>query len=421
MNKYAHTPAQSARQNYLKLSGLLFAFFWTWSSAFSLISLWLNQKVGLRGADTGIIFSIISLTAFFAQPIYGFIQDKLGLRKNLLWCIGVLLLLSGPWFIFVGTPLLRWNMYLGAFSVGVYVGATFFAGIGVLESYTERVSRITGFEYGKARMWGSLGWAGATFFAGMLFNIDPNLNFWMACVSASVFLVLLWRLNDIKPHAMGELEYGKSNALTVADAIGLLRLPRFWSLVVFVCGVSVYNVYDQQFPVYFASLFSDPAHGNEMFGFLNSFQVFLEAGGMFLAPFLVNRIGAKRGLLLSGLIMTFRIFGSGMAEGTLAISLLKLLHAVELPILLIAMFKYITSQFDKRLSATLYLVGFQFVTSFCAAILSPIVGYGYDALGFADTYMILAVAVFILTLVSGVLLSAENDEPASENMNTAPR
>ena len=31
-----------------------------------------------------------------------------------------------------------------------------------------------------------------------------------------------------------------------------------------------------------------------MYGFLNSLQVFLEAGGMFLAPLLVNRIGAKQ-------------------------------------------------------------------------------------------------------------------------------
>lgn len=73
---------------YLTLSGLLFTFFWTWSSVFSLVSLWLSQKIGLKGTDTGIIFSVISLTAFCAQPLYGFIQDRLGLRKNLLWFLG---------------------------------------------------------------------------------------------------------------------------------------------------------------------------------------------------------------------------------------------------------------------------------------------------------------------------------------------
>lgn len=66
---------------------------------------------------------------------------------------------------------------LALFSGGLYVGMTFNAGIGVLESYTERVSRIRGFEYGRARMWGSLGWASATFIAGHNINIDPNYNF----------------------------------------------------------------------------------------------------------------------------------------------------------------------------------------------------------------------------------------------------
>ncbi|MFM1345297.1 MFS transporter [Yersinia proxima] len=404
----------SVRSQYLILSGLLFTFFFTWSSAFSLFSIWLNQYVGLKGAETGATFSAISITALCAQPLYGVIQDKLGLKKHLLWAIGILLLISGPFFIYVYAPLLRINMLAGAVVGGLYMGMTFFAGIGALESYTERVSRISGFEFGKARMWGSLGWAGATFFAGMLFNINPNINFWMASASAALFLLLLWRLHEVKVDAMGQLEYGKSSALTLQDTLSLLRLSRFWALVVFVTGVSVYNVYDQQFPVYFSSLFADSRRGNEMYGFLNSLQVFLEAGGMFLAPFLVNRIGAKKGLLLSGLIMAMRIFGSGLAQDAATISLMKLLHAVELPILLIAMFKYIAANFDPRLSATLYLVGFQFVTQVCASIFSPLAGISYDHIGFADTYMIMGAIVLGLTVISCFMLRDESytDDPS---------
>ena len=409
------------QHHYLVLSGLLFTFFWTWSSVFSLISLWLHQKIGLTGAETGLIFSIIALTALCMQPLYGFIQDKLGLKKTLLRVIGFLLLISGPYFIFVCTPLLRFHIVPGAISIGLYVGATFFAGIGALECYTERVSRIVGFEYGRARMWGSLGWAGATLLAGLLFNINPQLNFWMGSVSALIFITLLWWMKDVQTNAFNQLEYGKTSSLSLSDALSLLKLPRFWALVVFVCGVSVYNVYDQQFPIYFASLFSDVNQGNEMFGFLNSFQVFLEAIGLFLAPFLVNKIGAKRSLLLSGFIMALRIFGSGMAVDPVMISLMKLLHAVELPILLISMFKYITTQFDQRLSATLYLVGFQFVTSICASVLSPLVGRGYDQLGFPETYMILAGLVLFFTLISSFLLNGDTPKQSVAPLNLQTR
>ena len=162
-------------QSYPLLSALLFFFFVTWSSSGSLLSIWLHQEVGLKPGDTGIIFSVLSVSALFAQVCYGFIQDKLGLRKNLLWYITVLLILSGPAYMLFGY-LLKINVLLGSIFGGIYIGLTFNGGIGVLESYTERVARQSQFEFGRARMWGSLGWAVATFFAGLLFNINPQLN-----------------------------------------------------------------------------------------------------------------------------------------------------------------------------------------------------------------------------------------------------
>lgn len=128
-------------------------FFFTWSSTFSVVAIWLRKYVGLEGTDTGIIFSCISIVALCAQPLYGFLQDKLGLRKNLLLFIAVLLISSGPFFMVFG-QLLQWNVVVGSLVGGLFIGMTFHAGIGVLESYTERISRLRDFEYGKARMWG---------------------------------------------------------------------------------------------------------------------------------------------------------------------------------------------------------------------------------------------------------------------------
>ncbi|PMC16613.1 MFS transporter, partial [Klebsiella aerogenes] len=195
--------------------------------------------------DTGIIYAVLSVSALFAQICYGFIQDKLGLRKNLLWYITVLLILSGPAYLLFGY-LLKINVLLGSIFGGIYIGLTFNGGIGVLESYTERVARQSQFEFGKARMWGSLGWAVATFFAGLLFNINPQLNFAVASCSGLVFFMLLARLKvSSAPHAMQEAVSG--GKVTLEDALRLLTLPRFWALVFFVVGTCIYGVYDQQF------------------------------------------------------------------------------------------------------------------------------------------------------------------------------
>ncbi|MBB3062305.1 MFS transporter [Microbulbifer rhizosphaerae] len=398
---------KTSTRNYWLLSTALFAFFLTWSFAFSLFPIWLNRIVGLGGEQTGVIFSINALAALLVMPCYGYLQDKLQLRKNLLYTVGFLLLGSGPFFIFVYAPLLQAQFYLGVSIGACYFALAFMSGVGALETYIDRCGRLTGFEFGKARMWGSLGWACATFFAGSLININPDINFWLASSSALIFCLAILM---VKAPEKVEAKLENQERVQMRDAMALLKLPTFWAFATYVMGVTcVYSVYDQQFPVYFASLFDNMAEGTAMFGYLNSVQVFLEAGGMFVAPFIVNRIGAKNGLLLAGVIMAVRILGSGVASDPISISVIKLLHAAELPIMLVAIFKYIARNFDPRLSSTLYLVGFQFTTQVAASGLSVIAGMMYDRIGFANAYFVLGAVVVIFLAISALALCNDRD------------
>jgi OHS family lactose permease-like MFS transporter len=52
-------------------------------------------------------------------------------------------------------------------------------------------SRLNGMEFGQIRMWGSLGWAVASSFSGLLFNLSPAYNFIMGSVTSVVMLVCL--------------------------------------------------------------------------------------------------------------------------------------------------------------------------------------------------------------------------------------
>ena len=377
----------------------------------SLFSIWLGQDIQLSGASTGIIFSANAIVALVMQPLYGVVSDKIGLKKHVLWFITGLLVLSGPFFIYVYGPLLKFNVLLGAIVGGLFLGAAFQAGCGAVESYIEKVGRKCDFEYGKSRMWGSLGWAAATFFAGQLFNINPNINFWLASGSAlCLVLILLMTKVDLTASS----EEAKQEPIKMKDVFGLLKLKKFWFFVMYVFGVvCFYSVYDQQFPIYYSSLFSDTATGNQLYGYLNSFQVFLEAGMMFAAPFIVNKLGAKKALLFAGFVMSIRIIGSGLAVEPIGISCMKLLHALELPIMLIAVFKYLAQHFDNRLSSTLYLVGFQFSSAIAAAFLSPIIGQLYDSIGFSKVYFIIGGVVLLFNIISMFTLSNDLKETSA--------
>lgn len=388
---------EKSKKLYWKLSAYFFFFFFTWSASYSLFAIWLGQEINLSGAETGMIFSVNAIFALCIQPLYGYISDKIGLKKNILFFISILLVFTGPFYIYVYGPLLQYNAFVGAIIGGLYLGVAFLAGIGAIETYIEKISRKYEFEYGKSRMWGSLGWAAATFFAGQLFNINPNINFWVASVSA---VVLVGIILSIRIEMTNE-EVVRAKSVSLKDVGELFLLKDFWFFILYVVGVTcVYSVYDQQFPVYYSSLFPTEATGNQVFGYLNSFQVFLEAGMMFLAPFVVNKLGAKNSLILAGFLMAFRIIGSGMAFEPIGISAMKLIHALELPIMLIAIFKYLAANFDTRLSSVLYLVGFQFASQVGASILSPIAGSLYDTIGFRQTYIIIGLLVLCFTVIS---------------------
>ncbi|MFB8409645.1 oligosaccharide MFS transporter [Streptomyces albidoflavus] len=404
----AAAPARGRRRlNFGLISAALFMFFVTWSLSWSLFSIWLTQDIGLTPGRSSLVIGANSIGCLVTMPVYGFLQDRLGLRKNLLYWIGALMLLVGPVYIYVYGPLLKAHFALGLVVGSAYLAMAFAVAVATLESYAERLSRFHGFEFGRARMFGSLGWAAATFLAGRLFTIDPDLTFWAASGTAVVFVGLLVAIRVTDGRRAAAVDHAAAS-VSLADVAALLRYPAFWGLLLFVVAVTAtYNTYDAMFPSYFSSLFATDADGNRMYSDLNSVQVFLEAGGMALGPFLVNRLGPKKSLLVSGCIMATRIFLSGIVTDPVAISAVKLLHAVELPIMLIAIFKYVNRHFEPRLSSTIYLIGFQMATQAGAAVISPLAGLGYDRLGYAPTYLAMSALVASFTLVSVFTLRAD--------------
>lgn len=405
------------RRNYVTLSAFLFCFFFAQAMTMSLLSIWLTRSLGLNGVEAGTVFSANFIGAMCAQPLYGYVSDRMGFRKVVPLGVALLVVLSGLFFSFAYAPLLRWNLVVGAAVGGLYLGVTFIAGSYALESYVDRVGRRYGFEYSRVRLWGSLGFASAAMFSGRLYNVDPGINFFLASAAGLLLLPML-ALARIAPDAG---QQAASNRLTPRDSMALLGQPKFWGFMVLILGVTnLYLVYDQQFPFYFSSLFPTPQAGAAMFGYLNSAQIFVEAGGMFLAPFLVRRIGATRGLMLATAIMILRIAGSGLATGPLTISACKMLHAIELPILAVSIFRYIAWHFEPRHAATVYMVGVSFGHSLGLAILSPLAGKSYDLIGFQNTYFLIAAFALVFWIASWFALSPTPPEVADPPVTAGP-
>lgn len=82
------------------------------------------------------------------------------------------------------------------------------------------------------------------------------------------------------------------------------------------------------------------------------------------------------------------------------LSIFKLIAAFEMPLMLVSVMKYITQVFDVRLSASVYLLGFNLAKQLAIVIFSSIAGGMYLNYGFQNTYIMLGSAVLIITFIS---------------------
>lgn len=400
-----------SNEKYRYSSGYLLFFFAAWSLWWSFYAIWLKNKLGLSGTELGMLYSVNQFFSMIFMIGYGFLQDKLGTRKHLIWLIGMVIALSGPFLIYVYEPLLASSFKLGMVLGAIFFGIGYLAGYGLVDSFVEKVSRRYNFEFGTARFWGCLGYAAGTFIGGIFFSINPHINFWCVSVMGVLFLLvnLLFK-TDSEP--VDAAESTQPSVLSKQDFLTIFKDTQFWFFVVFVVGTwSFYNIYDQQmFPVFYAGLFDDPEMAPRVYGYLNSAQVFMEAIGMALIPFLINRIGPKSALMLGGLIMTCRILGSAIFTDIYIISLIKMLHALEVPLFVISVFKFSVANFDKRLSSTMYLIGFNIASSIGIIVLSLPIGQLFDKVGYQSIFFIMA-GMVVLTVIFGYFTLSKKRHP----------
>ncbi|WP_237224169.1 MFS transporter [Rothia nasisuis] len=400
--------------SYLQSSTTFLLFFASWGIWWSFFQIWLTneeQGLGFSGAQVGTLYSVNSIGTLIIMLFYGTTQDRLGLKRNLAIFASAIMALIGPFMIWVYRPLLETNFMLGVVVGAIVLSFGFLAAAGLLEAISERYSRVYNFEYGQARMWGSIGYALVALIAGFLFTINPNINFWLGSLFGLLCLLvqLFWKNAPTSADATA-LNTSQSTP-GVREMVGLLRIKSLWAIIGFVfLSWTFYTVFDQQmFPEFYTNLFDTQERGQQVYGVLNSVQVFLEALMMGLVPLIMRRYGVKTTLMMGIGVMLIRILGCAIFTDPVIISLVKMLHAPEVALCILPVFRYFTLHFNPALSATLYMVGFQIASQIGNVILSPVLGSVRDAIGYQPTFYLIA-GVVALAFVYGLFILKNDDE-----------
>lgn len=412
MNRFGQ---QFANPAYRFGSASIFLFFAAWGIWWSFYQIWLTSEsagIGLNGSQVGTVYAIQGAITMVLMVVYGMLQDKLDLKRPITIFIGIAATLVGPFVEFIYKPLLQSSFLLGAIVGSLIIAAGFVAAAGLLEAYVERLANRTNFEYGQSRMWGSFAYAIVALAAGLLFPINPMLNFWVGSAFGLLFLLtqLFWRPEEANQDS--SIEEVAATTPPVAEMIGLLKNSHVWKVIVVVfMSWTFYTIFDQQmFPDFYTSLFSSPEVGQRAYGTLNSIQVFVEAAMMGLVPILLRKLGARNTLLLGICVMFIRILLCAVFAGPVLISAAKMLHALEVPLCILAIFKYFAIHFNKALSATLYLVAFQLSSQLGNVIMSNPLGSLRDNIGYRPTFLVIAGLVLVAGTLAFFLLKKDTEE-----------
>lgn len=402
--------------SYLQSSFGIFMFFCSWGIWWSFFQRWLNT-IGLNGAEVGQIYSINSLATLIIMFAYGAIQDQLGIKRHLAIAISAIAALVGPFVHFIYAPMIQAGgsvRFIGALLGSVVLSAGFMAGCSLIEALTERYSRKFDFEFGQSRAWGSFGYAIVALVAGHIFNINPMINFWVGSVFGLAMLAIyaFWVPSQQKEALSGnqDNEAAPSNP-SIKDMLSVLTMPTLWLLIVFMLLTNTfYTVFDQQmFPTYYTNLFPTEEIGNNTYSTLNGIQVFMESAMMGVVPIIMRKIGVRNALLCGTFIMFARIGLCGIFHDPISISIVKMFHSIEVPLFVLPTFRYFTLHFDTKLSATLYMVGFQVASQVGQVIFSTPLGALHDALGDRTTFLTIS-AIVLAALIYGFFILKKDDQ-----------
>ena len=170
-----------------------FVLFFTWSSVYTLITLYLNEEIGLSLSTIGLVMSILPLISLVFQPIWGLASDMKGNKR---------MVLQG---LLIATALLTGVITLITQQFWVialyYLYQIFLCGQGPLSDAMtiEYVNQASEGSFGFVRTWGSLGYAIGAFFVAWISNRYGLIwLFYIASIGYILSLLLTFHLDAFK-------------------------------------------------------------------------------------------------------------------------------------------------------------------------------------------------------------------------------
>lgn len=322
--------------------GLLEGMFWiTYCFSFGFFVAYLNT-VGYSAGIIGIFIAILALNAIVAQPIFGYIIDKVAdVKKILIICVSASIILVAA------IPFLAKNMAVMVV-VCVLLGWTEYGLGSVVDCWCIKLGKNVNANFGVGRAGGSFAYAVTAAAFGYLFNFIPiHYTFFLHGGAALIFLLVIIKSNGttpVKADLQDNKEKKKENILKV-----LLSDRRY---VVFVLCASMTFIGSAATASFLINLIESKGGTTEHLGYALCIQALFEIPAMLLSLKLFKRFNVRFLLIFSMTAYIFKFLLPVFSPSPFGIVAIMMIQGISFAIFLPAAMRYLAIVAPPQYNAT---------------------------------------------------------------------
>ena len=180
---------------------LMYNFYYlSWAIFSALISIYLLDK-GFKASEVSLVVSTSFLTSMIFQPVIGMFSDRYDVKK-VNFVLFTLAGIGGLAFMFAS---------LITITIGYSFVLTLINGTNPV---MEKIASSSPYQYGKIRIWGTIGYATGSWLAGMIYQlISPSAIF--ICFIITMILCIIGLLGTKTPSELGQNNEEKTKTSTL--------------------------------------------------------------------------------------------------------------------------------------------------------------------------------------------------------------
>jgi len=357
------------------------------------------KRQGFTDTQLGTLAALPPLLSVLAPPVWGAVADAFGDRRRTLALLLVLAAASFPWLMYT-TDFATTLALLVVFSAFAFPPAAIADAIAL-----ENVEREGG-DYGRLRLWGSIGFAAPLLVFGMVLKRGAGEE------AASLYPIFvgyaIFRLVSAGWVGMLPPSRGGGNGRFDLRAARVFASPRFLALagcaVVATAAMSAYYLY---FTIYL----DEVGIADNLKGYFWVIAVAAETGMMLVIGALIRKIGLKWTFVLGLAGCAGRLFAFSFALGPAGIAAVQCLHALTFTAVMISSITFVNRLTPPELRASGQSVWMALTHGLGAAAGSKLAGMGASAFGLMGMFRVFSLAAAATAVAAAVLVREGDGQP----------